>query len=79
MKYATMKVHEGEFAARLMCRVLSVPPSGYYAWRGRTPSKRSQVRMALNTQVRETLKGRKGRGGAPRLLRRLSRGRRQAA
>ena len=79
MKYATMKVHEGEFAVRLMCRVLWVSPSGYYAWRSRVPSKRSQARMALDAQVCETFEGRKGREGAPRLSRRLGRGRRQVA
>lgn len=62
-----------------MCRVLSVSPSGYYAWRNRRPSKRSQARVALDVQVRETFEKRKGREGAPRLSRRLGRGRRQVA
>ena len=74
-----MRVHEGEFAVRLMCRVLWVSPSGYYAWRSRVPSKRSQARRVLDAQVRETFEGRKGREGAPRLSRRLGRGRRQVA
>lgn len=74
-----MKKHEGEFAVRLMCRVLSVSPSGYYAWRGRRPSKRTQARAALDAQVKAAFEARKGRDGAPRLSRRVRAGRRQVA
>ncbi len=74
-----MKQHEGQFTVRLMCRVLSVSPSGYYAWRSRGPSKRCRRRMALDAQVQEVFQSRKGREGAPRLSRRLGRGRRQVA
>ncbi len=62
-----------------MCRVLGVSPSGYYAWRHRTPSKQAQARAALDATVREAFKRRKGRAGAPRLSRHLGRGRRQVA
>lgn len=74
-----MKVHEGEFAVRLMCRVLSVSASGYYDWRKRGASKRAQARAALDAQVEAEFKARKGRAGAPRLSRHLRRGRRQVA
>lgn len=74
-----MKAHEGEFRVRLMCRVLSVSPSGYYAWRDRKPSKRAQARAALDAKVKEAFAARKGREGSPRLSRRLGAGRRQVA
>lgn len=74
-----MKAHEAEFAVRLMCRVLSVSPSGYYAWRSRTPSKQAQARAVLDAQVRDEFGRCKGRAGAPRLSRHLGRGRRQVA
>lgn len=74
-----MHAHEGEFAIRLMCRVLKVSPSGYYAWRSRTPSHQAQARAALDTRVRAEFDARKGRAGAPRLARHLSIGRRQVA
>lgn len=74
-----MKTHEDEFAVRLMCRVLSVSPSGYYAWRGRTPSQRVQARAALDAKVRAEFEARKGRAGAPRLARHVQVGRRQVA
>lgn len=74
-----MKAHDGKFAVRLMCRVLSVSPSGYYAWRSRTPSLQAQARVARDTVVEEAFRGRKGRAGAPRLAKQLGIGRRQVA
>jgi len=74
-----MHAHEGEFAVRLMCRVLKVSPSGYYAWRSRAPSHQEQARAALDARVRAEFDARKGRAGAPRLARHLSVGRRQVA
>ena len=74
-----MKEHKGEFAVRLMCRVLSVSASGYYDWRKRGVSKQAQARAELDVQVRAEFTARKGRAGAPRLSRHLKCGRRQVA
>lgn len=74
-----MKEHEGEFAVRLMCRVLLVSASGYYDWRKRGLSKQAQARAELDAQVKAEFEARKGRAGAPRLSRHLKRGRRQVA
>ena len=74
-----MRKHEGEFAVRLMSRVLSVSASGYYDWRKRGVSRQAQARTELDAQVKAAFKARKGRAGAPRLSRHLKRGRRQVA
>lgn len=74
-----MQANEGEFRVRLMCRVLSVSASGYYAWRRRTPSKQAIARAELDARVKAEFESRKGRAGAPRLSRHLRRGRRQVA
>lgn len=74
-----MREHEREFAVRLMCRVLTVSPSGYYAWRDRKPSARAQRRAELDAKVQEAFEVERGRAGAPRLSRRLKAGRRQVA
>lgn len=74
-----MQVHESEFAVRLMCRVLSVSPSGYYAWRDRKPSLQAQRRAQLDARVRKAFEAERGRAGAPRLSRSLQVGQRQVA
>jgi putative transposase len=74
-----MRKHEDQFAVRLMCRVLKVSPSGYYAWRSRWPSQQAQRRAALDAKVRQAFDAERGRAGAPRLSRRLGTGRRQVA
>jgi putative transposase len=30
--YAFIKAHRGQYSVQMMCRVLSVAPSGYYDW-----------------------------------------------
>jgi putative transposase len=71
VKYATIKQHEPKYAVRMMCRALSVSRSGYYDWRGRALSLRTQSREQLDTRVREVFDAEKGRIGSPRVSRRL--------
>jgi transposase InsO family protein len=47
-----MAEHAGEFEVKLMCRVLGVSVSGYYAWRGRQPGRREQANAVLLEQIR---------------------------
>ena len=41
MKYAFIEAHRPQFSIRAMCRVLLVPPSGFYAWLTNSLSKRA--------------------------------------
>ena len=50
-----------------MCRVLGLSKSGYYAWRGRQPSKRAQDDAVLLQQITEIWQRSGGRYGAPRI------------
>jgi transposase InsO family protein len=66
-----MARHQGEHDVRLMCAVLEVAPSGYYAWRKRAPSARAiaDERLLLNIRVAHTKSGETY--GAPRVQREL--------
>jgi putative transposase len=50
-----------------MCRLLEVSPSGYYAWRGRKPSKRAAADAELSKTIRGLHEQSKGTYGAPRI------------
>lgn len=73
MKYAFVLEHEGTFRVRLMCRVLDLSPSGYYAWKVRRPHtcRRTGQRQQFDERVRHHFNANKGRYGAPRLVRDL--------
>jgi putative transposase len=43
--------HRGEYPLTLMCRVLDVAPSGFYAWETRGPSVRAQTDAALRVRI----------------------------
>ncbi len=67
MKYAAIAAHVHLFTVAFMCRVLGIAPSGYYAWRGRSPSKKSLRDGALLVHVRAAFKASRRRYGSPRV------------
>jgi len=62
-----MAEHEAEFEVKIMCRVLEVSASGYYAWRRRTPSHREQTNRVLLEQIRRTHVASRQTYGSPRV------------
>jgi putative transposase len=52
LRYAVITRHRGEFKLRLMCRVLEVSPSGYYASLTRPPSWHALIDEVLMARVR---------------------------
>ena len=63
--------HEACHTITLMCRVLTVSRSGYYAWRSHPPSDRAQANAQLALDVHRIFNEHKGRAGAPRITKQL--------
>jgi putative transposase len=67
MRYACIQRHRGEFEVLLMCRVLEVTRSGFYAWLQSVPSARARTDERLRVEVRAVHKMSRGRYGSPRI------------
>ncbi len=67
MRYACIARHVGEFPVRLMCRVLELAPSGFYAWRKRGKSAHARADERLKLHVRAAHQASKSRYGAPKV------------
>jgi putative transposase len=44
--------NQAEFPVHLLCRVLKVARSAYYAWRDRTPSQQAVANASLSERIR---------------------------
>ena len=51
MRFRFIEQHARTYPVRLMCRVLEVSPSGYYAWRSRPESPRALANRRLLHEV----------------------------
>jgi len=71
VKYACIQAHEGEFTLVLMCRVLTVSRTGYYAWRSRAPSAHAAADTRLRVAIRAIHAESHQRYGSPRIHREL--------
>lgn len=67
MKFAFIAEHVKEFPVKLMCRVLGVSRSGYYAWKDRPPSRRAQESARLLGLIRQFHKRSRATYGSPRI------------
>ncbi len=71
MKYACIERHRAEFEVRLMCRVLSVSASGFYAASRRAKSCRRLLDDRLAEEIRSLHRGKRKSYGSPRVHRDL--------
>jgi transposase InsO family protein len=67
MKYQFIEQQKQEFPVVIMCRVLNVSESGFYAWRKRPTCQRQREDAQLSTQIRQVFTSHQGRYGSPRL------------
>ncbi len=72
MRFAFIDVEKAMYPLRILCRVLRVSRSGYYAWRVRLPSARALEDEQLRPKVVEAFKTGRGTYGSPRVLSELS-------
>ncbi len=67
MRFAFIDVEKASYPMRILCRVLQVSRSGYYAWRVRKPSARDLEDERLRPKVVEAFKTGRGTYGSPRV------------
>ncbi len=67
MKYACIQAHRQVFPVALMCRVLGVSRSGFYAAQQRTLSQRAQTDQRLRLDIRAIHQRSRGTYGSPRV------------
>ena len=67
MIFGFIEAHRDTYPVSVMCRVLEVSASGYYAWRVRPESARSQANRTLIEQIRAAHKRGRGTYGSPRV------------
>jgi putative transposase len=67
MKYLFMATHEQEFSVKGMSKVLGVSRSGYYAWKEREPSRRTQANEAMLVDIRAVYEESRKTYGSPRI------------
>jgi len=68
MRFAFIDVEKALYPLRILCRVLRVSRSGYYAWRVRRPCSRALEDERLRPKVVEAFKIGRGTYGSPRVL-----------
>ena len=67
MRYRFIKEHEKQFRLWVMCSVLEVSRSGYYAWRDRPESERARKNEELLAKIKAAHKKSKKTYGSPRI------------
>ena len=63
--------HVSQYTVEMMCRVLKVSKSGYYAWQGRKESSRSKENRGLTEKIREIFDHSLSTYGSPRITKEL--------
>ena len=66
--YEFISKNEGKHNVRMMCRLLGVAPSGYYAWLKEPKSRRAKEDERLLKLIRASVKASHGIYGAPRVF-----------
>jgi len=71
MRFAFIDVEKASYPVRILCRVLRVSKSGFYAWLRRKPSNRDLEDERLRPRIVEAFETGRGTYGSPRVQREL--------
>jgi putative transposase len=71
MRFQFIDEHRDEFPVTRMCQGLAVSPSGYYAWRKRSPSAREMANQDLFDKIKVVYNENHGVYGSPRIYHEL--------
>ena len=71
MKFAFVKEHRSLWPVRVICRVLKVARSGFYAWLKRKPSRRQMHQQKLLAKIKQVHEENRELYGSPRVHRAL--------
>ena len=66
-----IKLHETAFSVCMMCRLLSVGRSGYYAWKAKPKSDRTLADGVILVSIKQFFEDSQGIYGSPRVHRDL--------
>ena len=69
--YETIEAEKETYPIAMMCDLLEVSRSGYYAWRQREPSKREQDDAMFVDKIKASHKESRGTYGSPRIVKDL--------
>ncbi len=67
MTYQFIAAHQGTTPVKWMCQALGVSQSGYYAWKRRPPSRRSQEDRVLADGIEQIFQASRRTSGSPRI------------
>lgn len=67
MRYRFIQAEKAIYPVEVLCRVLDVARSGFYAWGRRPLGMRAQQNQGLATQIRTCYQAARGRYGSPRI------------
>lgn len=73
MRFELVDAEKAQYPIEVLCQVLEVSRSGYYAWRKRPPSARSKTDARLAVEIAATHRKSKRRYGSPRVHQALRR------
>jgi putative transposase len=67
MKFRFIHAERARYPVRVLCRVLEVSRSGFYAWCRRAPAQRVQAEQRLTQAIQAAHRRSRGTYGSPRI------------